>query len=279
MTTDRLHGTPGEYTYVRCRDCGLVHMNPQVHGDLSPLYPQEYEPYQPSGDGAPRGRLAAVVRGLPGLGRLAREALSVTMLDDWVAGELSREGRWLDVGCGNGAFLQKVRERVGCEVYGIDIAPAAVAVARGSGLDVHLGTIEDAPYPPSHFDVVSGWWYLEHVPNPVEVVGRIVELLKPGGLSILGVPNVASLNAWAFRARWYHLDCPRHLTLWSPATMRRLLESHGLGVERVRYDKSAWGLQGSLGLSKEVSVALLPWTVATGALHVSDTIVVYGRRR
>jgi SAM-dependent methyltransferase len=277
--SDRLHGTPGTYTYVRCEACGLTYMNPQVYGDLLPLYPYEYAPHQPPRERGRRGRVASLVRGLPGLGRLAREALSVTMVDDWVAAELSPESRWLDVGCGNGAFLRKVREDVGCTVCGVDVAPAAVEVARAGGLEVHLGTVEDAPYPAGHFDVISGWWFLEHVPNPNEAVAQMASLLKDGGRAILAVPNVSSLNARLFGTRWYHLDCPRHLTLWTPATMRRLCTEHGLAVDRIRYDKSAWGLRGSLRLPRGASPAVLPWTILMGFLRLSDTIVVYGQRR
>jgi SAM-dependent methyltransferase len=280
---DRLHGTPGAYDYVRCDRCGLVYMNPQVDGDLSPLYPEEYEPHRvPSDLGSP-SRTARLLRGVPVLGTLVREALSATMIDDWVAAQLSPESRWLDVGCGSGAFLRKVRDRIGCEVTGVDIAPAAVRVARAAGLEIHLGTVEDAPFPPRRFDVVSGWWYLEHVPNPVEVLGRLAVLLAEGGLCILAVPNTASLNARIFGARWYHLDCPRHLTLWSPATTRRLIEDRGLAVERIRFDKSAWGLAGSLRhagipLPRALDPMLLPLTVAAGVVRLSDTIVVFGRK-
>lgn len=280
---DRLHGTPGEYSYVRCTDCGLMYMNPQVSGDLSPLYPEEYEPHQATSDRGSRSRPARLLREAPLLGRLAREALSVTMLDDWVAAQLSTESRWLDVGCGSGGFLRKVRGRIGCEVAGVDIAPAAVQVGRAAGVEIHLGTVENAPFPPARFDVASGWWYLEHVPNPIEVVERIFALLREGGLCIFAVPNTASLNARIFRTRWYHLDCPRHLTLWSPSTMRRLLEECGFAVRSIRYDKAAWGLFGSLRhagvpLPQALAPALLPWTIATGFLRLSDTIVVYGRK-
>ena len=267
---------------MQCDECALVYMNPQVQGDLSVLYPEEYEPYRPTADGPRRGGVAGVVRKLPVVGRLAREAMSVTMLDDSVAAELGPESRWLDIGCGNGAFLRKIRDLIGSEVFGVDISPAAVEAARKAEIDVFLGTLDDAPFPTGHFDVISGWWYLEHVANPTEVVGRIATLLKDGGLCILAVPNFASLNARAFRTRWYHLDAPRHLTLWSPRTMRRLYERSGLDVQRVRYDKSVWGLRGSLGhsgvpLARPLSAALLPWTIATGIVHLSDTIVVYGR--
>lgn len=65
--------------------------------------------------------------------------------------------------------------------------------------------------------------------------------------------------------------------------MSRLLEGARLELDRIRYDKSAWGLRGSLShsgvmLPRRLSPVLLPWTIGTGFMHVSDTIVVYGRK-
>ena len=74
----------------------------------------------------------------------------------------------------------------------------------------------------------------------------MARLLKPGGLCVIGVPNSASFFARLFKDKWYHLDCPRHLCLWSPATMKRLLADRGLSVRKIAYDKTPWGLLGSL---------------------------------
>jgi 2-polyprenyl-3-methyl-5-hydroxy-6-metoxy-1,4-benzoquinol methylase len=292
---DRLHGVEGQYTYVRCEDCDLVYMNPQVvEEDLPLLYPEaEYEPFQPAAVRRQRRGVAAFVRDAPYVGQLLRETLSPIVVDDRTAAGLTSESRWLDVGCGNGAYLTRVRARTGSRVFGLDTSAAAVAVARSNGLDVIRGTVHDAPWPDESFSVVSGWWFLEHVPDPVPVSRRIAQLLEPGGVCVFAVPNHASLNARLFGSSWYHLDCPRHLTLWTRRTMHRLLRGAGLEVDRVGFDKSPWGLLGSIdhalasragGLrralqSRLLSAALTPWTLATAAFRVSDTIVVYGRKR
>lgn len=292
---DRLHGVPGRYRYVTCGDCGLVYMNPQVvPEDLPDLYPRdEYAPYRAADGRKARGGLAERVRTAPYAGQLLREILSPVVVDDRVARRVGPESRWLDLGCGNGSYLARVRAETGCHVYGVDFSETAVTAARTLGIEVFRGTVRDAPWPDASFSVVSGWWYLEHVPDPVPVAARIASLLEPRGSCVIAVPNRAGLNARIFGASWYHLDCPRHLTLWTPQTIARLLEQEGLEVERMRYDKSAWGLLGSLDhvlagrrgargkleSSRVLSLAVTPWTLATAALHASDTIVVYGRKR
>lgn len=289
---DRLHGVDGEYPYVVCGVCGLVYMNPQVaEEDMQAAYPPgEYEPFQPLG-ASRRWRRLARLREVRFVGPFLRETLSIVAVGDAVAERLPVGSRWLDVGCGGGAYLARIRDRYGHEAIGVDISETAVAAARSSGFTVYHGTVHDVPSDAGSFDAISGWWYLEHVPDPMPVVARIRALLKPGGVLLMAVPNYASLNARLFRSRWYHLDAPRHLTLWTPRTLRRLLEAEGLEIERFSFDRATWGLLGSLqyavfggnltGLGRDrlrrsriLSVGLLPWTVLTGLLHVSDTVVV-----
>jgi SAM-dependent methyltransferase len=281
---DRLHGTLGTFRYVRCGECGLGYQAPQVlEEDLHLLYPPDrYAPHRP-----PQTR-AGRRRGPSGLMRFVRETLALENVGDRVAAALPASARWLDVGCGSGAYLLRLRERFGLETYGVDFSPAAAATARSAGLKVHQGSIHEAPFPDGSFDAVSAWWFLEHVPDPSPTLERMAALLRPGGTMLLAVPNLASLNARLFRTRWYHLDCPRHLTLWTPATLARLHAQAGLHVERAFYDRATWGLAGSLRYSFRPSgradpgsrlgvvacQALLPWTLATGLTRVADTVAV-----
>jgi len=60
-------------------------------------------------------------------------------------------------------------------------------------------------------------------------------LLRPGGLLSLRTDNVDSLDARLFRSLWYGYDFPRHLTLFSPATLTAFVHSAGLEVTQLRY--------------------------------------------
>lgn len=281
---DRLHGCEGLFTYVRCRGCGLVYMDPQIApDDLPRVYPPNYNPHQASArEQQSRRSLAAAVKKKPFVSRVCRR--------------LSRQSRLLDVGCGSGAFLHAIGTLTGCEVYGVDFSKAAVAAAqRAHGIEVFAGTLPEAPFAEASFDVVTAWWYLEHVPNPVEVLRKIHQLLKPDGRCIVGVPNVDSLNARVFRDRWFHLDCPRHLYLYSPATITRLLEQAGFVVEGIAFDPGTLGLLQSLRyrfgddgipLSRRrnppgfrlLKAVARPWAKLVALLRQSDLIVVCARK-
>jgi len=295
---DRLHGIGDIFTYVQCKECGLVYMNPQVVGeDIGKLYPADYAPHSTTkkGIGSKARSLRNRIMKIPLIARLVKGLMNVKIVDS-IYRKLNQQSRILDVGCGAGSFLSTVRTDKACEVYGVDISESAVREARNSfGLDIFKGTVTKAPFPDAYFDIITAWWYLEHIPDPHATVARISSLLKHNGYFIMGVPNFNSFHAKHFKDKWYHLDCPRHLCIWTPYTITRLLDKHGLSVTRIIYDKTPWGLLGSLQYllygdninpkyrnrlrqSFLLWILFLPWTMLVSLLKKSDIMVVYARK-
>jgi predicted SAM-dependent methyltransferase len=68
---------------------------------------------------------------------------------------------------------------------------------------------------------------LEHLPNPRFALEYAKGLLRPGGMLIIQVPNVSSLQARVFGRRWYGLDVPRHVINYTPKALSLLLEEMG----------------------------------------------------
>lgn len=295
---DRLHGIGDIFTYVQCKECGLVYMNPQVVlEDIEKLYPADYHPHSTTkkGTGSKARSLRNWIMKIPLVARPLKWLMNVKIVNS-IYRKLNQQSRILDVGCGAGSFLNAVRTDKACEVYGVDISEAAVREAKNSfGLDILKGTVTEAAFPDAHFDIITAWWYLEHIPDPHATVARISSLLKHNGYFIMGVPNFSSFHAKHFRDKWYHLDCPRHLCIWAPYTISRLLEEHGLSVTRIIYDKTPWGLLGSLQYllygdninpkyrnrlrqSLLLWMLFLPWTMLVSLLKKSDIMVVYARK-
>ncbi len=95
--------------------------------------------------------------------------------------------RVLDVGCGGGILAESMTGR-GAQVTGIDMAQAALTVARLHGLesglkvDYQRTTVEQlAEQAPARFDVVTCMELLEHVPDPGAVVRACARLVRPEG--------------------------------------------------------------------------------------------------
>lgn len=102
--------------------------------------------------------------------------------------------RLLDVGCARG-HLSTVLASQGWSVTGIEYDAADAAVARDKGIDVIVGTAEDAMGTMSEkFDVIVFADVLEHFVHPEDVLSQARALLVPGGRIVISIPNVSHLS-------------------------------------------------------------------------------------
>ena len=171
-----------------------------------------------------RGRVRAVLRLHPGLGRV------------------------LDVGCGRGLILRRLRS-LGWDCYGTELSADLAQLLRESGVEVFTGALEEWGLPQASFDVILLWHSLEHQFEPARILAEVRRLLKPGGRLLLEVPNLGSRQARLGGSRWFHLDVPRHLLHFSRPTLAALL--CGQGFEILRW--STWSLeQGPFGLAQSL---------------------------
>jgi SAM-dependent methyltransferase len=148
-----------------------------------------------------------------------------------------RSGRLLDVGCGLGFFVRAVGRVGGWEAWGCEISPAAVRYAHDKlGLaNVRCGRLEEMEFPAGSFELVTLWDVIEHLRDPEPVLRHCRALLAPSGLLFLHTPNVHVALPKArlirllrgMRPGVSYLDARDHLHLYSPRTIRRLLERNG----------------------------------------------------
>jgi len=275
---DRMHGIAGTFRYVKCKNCEHVYLNPRPEIDsLKRFYPISYNLHQAlkKRQDSPITRFTSPIKRA---GKLLR------MYAD-------KHAYVLDIGCGRGDFLDNLRRLTGCQCFGIDFSDNAAKIAKELySIDVFRGQFLDARYPDKSFNLITMWWYLEHDPNPLKTLSKCKNLLKDDGMLVFSVPNYASLNAKLFKAKWYHLDAPRHLSIYSPKTVKFLLEKSGFRLYRMEWDRSTWGLTGSLqylflgrsynapfNISENMALRMLslPITFISSLIKMSDTITIY----
>ncbi len=151
-------------------------------------------------------------------------------------------GAILDVGAGDGSLLDAL-SAAGREAVGIE--------RRSTHPDVREARLDEIEGP---FAGIVFWHSLEHLPEAGAQLARAAELLAPGGVMVIAMPNLDSLQAQAFGDRWFALDLPRHLVhVPAPALLARLNEL-GLEPTRVSHLRGgqvafgwAHGIVGSLG--------------------------------
>ncbi len=144
-----------------------------------------------------------------------------------------QNGRILDVGCGAGYFLDVCRN-AGFEVSGIepDNSTRQSAIKKFE-LNIFpeefLDKIND-----DHFDLISMWHVLEHVPEPEKRLLQLFRILKPGAALFVAVPNRISFDARHYGPYWAGFDVPRHLWHFSPNEMKRIASKTGFSVQEIR---------------------------------------------
>ncbi|MHC5019547.1 MAG: class I SAM-dependent methyltransferase [Planctomycetota bacterium] len=149
-----------------------------------------------------------------------------------------RSGTLLDVGAGLGFFVKHVTEHFPeWEPHGSEISAKAVAFANEQlGLPTMVaGRVQDGPWAPGTFDLITMWDVIEHLADPDGMLQHLRSLLKPAGRLFVHTPNIRVQLPKAKLKRWLkgmdesrnYLEARDHLHDYSPATLRKVLERNG----------------------------------------------------
>jgi 2-polyprenyl-3-methyl-5-hydroxy-6-metoxy-1,4-benzoquinol methylase len=243
------------FKLVNCLNCGLLQVrNSPSKSELEACYDQNFfdEAY---------GTLLKNSR------RQNSEYKKFIYRWDEIEKKSKNGGKVLDVGCSFGFFLDAGRRR-GWDCYGIEISEFAADYAKSRfGLRVQSVPLEDADFEPESFDVVTLWNVIEHLDDPAAAVRQIYRILKPGGLIVLTTGDAESPLARLQGGKWRMLMPPIHLSHFSPATIKYLMESSKLTVV-----EQTWALPFESLLNK---VRLID---VCKHLYLSDKMLVYAKK-
>jgi len=118
------------------------------------------------------------------------------LLDELESGFVMRFGRnkdVLEVGCGTGLVLQRIRGFASSAV-GIDLSPGMLQLARSRGLEVTEGSALSLPFPDASFDVTCSFKVLAHIPEIEVALAEMARVTRPGGYVL-----AEFYNPWSFR--------------------------------------------------------------------------------
>jgi ubiquinone/menaquinone biosynthesis C-methylase UbiE len=194
---------------------------------------------------------------------------------DWLAPASGL--RWIDIGCGNGAFTERVVERCApVEIHGVDPSEAQLAFARtrpaARVAQFHKGDAMALPFPDKRFDVAVMALVIFFVPDPAKGVAEMARVLRPGGTAaayawdILGGGYPGDPFQAELRAMGLHPPLPPSVEAARIEAMRALwegagfeaVETRGIAVERSFADFEEFWAINLLAPSLGPTVAAMP---------------------
>jgi ubiquinone/menaquinone biosynthesis C-methylase UbiE len=237
---DTMFGQPGKYRLVECERCAMRYINPRPAGDaLLRHYPADYLCY--TNFDQEHWLLHWAFQRMQ-LGQAKRRVRQI----ERASGKIAAGTRVLDVGCGRGELLARLKQDRGCVCTGTDINPDVLQhVGKELDIPVLQGALDEIELPEESFDLVTMTEYLEHEPRPGMMIDHAARLLRPGGLLAIEVPDITGPPGRLFGHNWWQIDAPRHLMFFSPSTLTETLEHRGFEVLRVQ----RYGMLTSMGYS------------------------------
>ena len=145
-----------------------------------------------------------------------------------------KTGKILDIGCGRGLFLDVMR-RGGWDTLGTEFnEETAFYAIKTYGLKIFPGDIARHKLPTGDIDVININQVLEHLKNPNKVIQESYRLLKKGGMLIISVPNLRSLQFAIGKKKWFLLDLPFHLFHFTEEGLCKLLSKNEFKVKYIK---------------------------------------------
>lgn len=260
--------TEPEGKLVRCAACQFLYVSPRPSPEeLEALYDEEY---------FSQGDLASCLSFRTPVFRQCLGHL------DSIVGD-SR--RLLDVGCGTGEFVAEALLQ-GWEATGIESSRMAAEFAREKNrLPVDHAVLESASFDPESLDVITLLDVLEHLLSPRQEMKRVYELLKPGGIAVVRVPNtlfhlpkagMCSLLGVSDSS----LEMRYHLNHFTPRTLSNLLRGVGFEILSVEVGApettahAAWASP----RAKRWYVNVAQFLRSTTGLNLGNIMVAYARK-
>jgi len=208
-----------KYFYYRCGSCGFVSTYPfPDSAAIDAHYAQKFK----------QGNYQLLRKYSQSYNRVYNDFIDVLDKALGLNGEKMTGLKVLDVGCFTGEFLCLMQERKDADVYGLELQADAVAIAnqRLAGR-VFKTDIFAENFPAKDFDIITLLGIVEHVVDPVGLLKRSSQFLKPGGLLLIQTPNSGSFLARLLGKWWLPYAPVEHIHLFTKKSFRLALGELG----------------------------------------------------
>ena len=218
--------SPTKYNFDRCKDCGLVFLNPRMdETELGQFYTASYLPYRVE---EAWGKYASFVK-------KDQEQIDKARVQRLIKhSRLSAQSRILDIGCGKPTFLSSLRKSTEANLIGLDFSDEGWKNDTDSyrNIDLRTGEIADLSNE-KPMDIITMWHYLEHDYQPQQHLKQLLNYSHADTRLIIEVPNFNSYTRKKFGKHWSGYHTPRHTALYSPKNIELMLKNSGWKVDEI----------------------------------------------
>jgi len=257
----------GDFTnIVQCSVCGLLYESPR---EPEEVIETRYEQVEDAVyDREKEGRVRTYTAMMPEIEKYSRPP-----------------GRVLDIGCYLGVFLDVARDH-GWQTVGVEPSAWASERTRERGHEVVNAPLRKSNLQPASFELVALWDVIEHLHDPLEQLGEIHTLVKPGGIFALTTMDTGSLYAKMCGRRWPWF-MRMHLYYFTRGTLAQMLEKAGFEVLEIQRAKRIVSLRYFLEKAAAVLSPVAPllrlFAAPFGKIYVTidfgDNIMLLARKR
>jgi SAM-dependent methyltransferase len=251
---EMMFGYRETFDYIECNSCGCLQIS-EMPKDMSKYYPSHYyskkaiSPINKAKSFLRNHRTIFDVTGKGIFGAiLSKIFLSPIIFNHIRKANINLESKILDVGCASGRVLYILRDAGFKNLLGVD--PYIKSDLKYSnGLNILKKFINDIEI---KFDLILFNHSFEHIPNPIETLIKVSELLSKDGICLIRTP-IASSYAWKkYGSNWVQIDAPRHFFIYTIDSIEILSQKCGLKIKEVIYDSTELQFWGSEQYAKDI---------------------------
>ena len=147
---------------------------------------------------------------------------------------IPKNSKVLDIGCGWGAFLERVKKEKQCDVFGLEFNMSAYQELERKEIPCSMETIEQ--HSDQHegvYDAVTFFQVLEHISSVSTFLQSAVKCLKKNGLLVIAVPNNEPYIFGIHKFEWLNFP-PHHMGWWNNESLNNIQKFFPLSTETIK---------------------------------------------